>query len=186
VALQEALKARKSGRSPGVAAPAGAAAASAGAKANKRYLILTYVAEFDRVHYPLPLVYADAATSPAVLKRQLRRLKREITTFRSRAGLADAVPALTATGLAPAATTALIASVSGLQRENDILRAKVAEQQVSRPGLCCACLSGPRARRHCRLLELTHARQPAPSFLLRAPRVKCSGQMRNYRRRRGS
>lgn len=22
---------------------------------NKRYLILTYVAEFDRVHYPLPL-----------------------------------------------------------------------------------------------------------------------------------
>ncbi|KAL2636210.1 hypothetical protein R1flu_007689 [Riccia fluitans] len=27
----------------------------------KRYLILTYVAEFDRVHYPLPLIYEEDA-----------------------------------------------------------------------------------------------------------------------------
>eukprot|EP00240_Pyramimonas_obovata_P006716 CAMPEP_0118955634 /NCGR_PEP_ID=MMETSP1169-20130426/60296_1 /TAXON_ID=36882 /ORGANISM="Pyramimonas obovata, Strain CCMP722" /LENGTH=150 /DNA_ID=CAMNT_0006903523 /DNA_START=216 /DNA_END=664 /DNA_ORIENTATION=- len=26
---------------------------------NKRYLILTYAAEFDRVHYPLPLIFED-------------------------------------------------------------------------------------------------------------------------------
>lgn len=26
---------------------------------NKRYLILTYAAEFDRVHYPLPLLYEE-------------------------------------------------------------------------------------------------------------------------------
>jgi len=26
-------------------------------KANKRYIILTYVVEFDKVHYPLPLEY---------------------------------------------------------------------------------------------------------------------------------
>lgn len=30
-----------------------------GVSSSKRYLILTYAAEFDRVHYPLPLQYED-------------------------------------------------------------------------------------------------------------------------------
>lgn len=30
---------------------------------NKRYLILTYAAEFDRVHYPLPLAFDEAPDS---------------------------------------------------------------------------------------------------------------------------
>ena len=30
---------------------------------NKRYLILTYAAEFDRVHYPLPLLHEDAPSA---------------------------------------------------------------------------------------------------------------------------
>ena len=41
---------------------------------DRRYLIVTYAAEFDRVHYPLPL---DAETQPsrASLARQLRRCR---------------------------------------------------------------------------------------------------------------
>ena len=33
---------------------------------NKRYLILTYAAEFDRVHYPLPLLHEDAPSADAL------------------------------------------------------------------------------------------------------------------------
>lgn len=44
---------------------------------NKRYLILTYLVEFDKVHYPLPLNFND---SPDVesLKNTIRRLRTEI------------------------------------------------------------------------------------------------------------
>ena len=43
----------------------------------KRYLILTYTAEFDKVHYPLPLAFEDNP-SPATLQRTIGRLRREI------------------------------------------------------------------------------------------------------------
>lgn len=36
---------------------------------NKRYMILTYVVEFDKVHYPLPLNFEVRWLSPAHLKR---------------------------------------------------------------------------------------------------------------------
>jgi coiled-coil domain-containing protein 61 len=42
----------------------------------KRYLILTYTAEFDKVHYPLPLAYEEHP-SPATLQRTISRLRRE-------------------------------------------------------------------------------------------------------------
>lgn len=41
---------------------------------NKRYLILTYAVEFDRVHYPLPLALVQTPT-PNVLQRTIRRLR---------------------------------------------------------------------------------------------------------------
>lgn len=40
----------------------------------KRYLILTYTVEFDRVHYPLPLAYEEDP-NPAALKATIRRLR---------------------------------------------------------------------------------------------------------------
>lgn len=48
---------------------------------NKRYLILTYAAEFDRVHYPLPLVYEESP-DPERLKEIIRNLRDEIETLR--------------------------------------------------------------------------------------------------------
>ena len=45
---------------------------------NKRYLILTYAAEFDRVHYPLPLAYEDRP-DPDRLKGLIRQLRLQLT-----------------------------------------------------------------------------------------------------------
>ncbi len=45
---------------------------------NKRYLILTYAVEFDRVHYPLPLLYTPEPGA-AVLKRTIDRLRNIIS-----------------------------------------------------------------------------------------------------------
>lgn len=42
--------------------------------ASGRYLILTYSAEFDRVHYPLPLMFDDSPNSDA-MKQTIRRLR---------------------------------------------------------------------------------------------------------------
>ncbi len=51
--------------------------ASGAAGSRKRYLILTYTAAFDKVHYPLPLAY-DAEPSTLSLQRTIRRLRREL------------------------------------------------------------------------------------------------------------
>ncbi|GAX84244.1 hypothetical protein CEUSTIGMA_g11667.t1 [Chlamydomonas eustigma] len=48
---------------------------------NKRYLILTYAAEFDRVHYPLPLLYDDNP-DPTHLRQVITRLRAELDASR--------------------------------------------------------------------------------------------------------
>jgi hypothetical protein len=56
----------------------GSASNSAAARVNtKRYLILTYAVEFDRVHYPLPLTHQDSA-SPEALQRTIQRLRKDL------------------------------------------------------------------------------------------------------------
>eukprot|EP00762_Andalucia_godoyi_P008295 ANDGO_02959.mRNA.1 hypothetical protein H310_06865 len=51
-------------------------------KSNKRYLILSYVVEFDQVSYPLTLTY-DEHPDPQLLKRELVSLRRELREARS-------------------------------------------------------------------------------------------------------
>lgn len=48
---------------------------------NKRYLILTYASEFDRVHYPLPLSFEEAP-DPDRLRRVICELRAEIESLR--------------------------------------------------------------------------------------------------------
>ncbi|OQS07446.1 viable flagellar protein number 3 [Thraustotheca clavata] len=55
---------------------------------NKRYLILTYAVEFDRVHYPLPLNYIDNP-APEVLQRTILRLKQSLAEARGDGGQPD-------------------------------------------------------------------------------------------------
>ncbi|XP_076656589.1 GPI ethanolamine phosphate transferase 1-like isoform X2 [Halictus rubicundus] len=44
---------------------------------NRRYLILTYTVEFDRIHYPLPLEYCGLP-DPIILQATIKRLQVEI------------------------------------------------------------------------------------------------------------
>ena len=44
---------------------------------SKRYLIITYQGEFDRVHFPLPLAHEDTP-NVATLQRVIRKLKRKL------------------------------------------------------------------------------------------------------------
>ncbi|XP_064164179.1 centrosomal protein CCDC61 isoform X3 [Anguilla rostrata] len=51
----------------------------------KRYLILIYTVEFDRIHYPLPLPY-QGKPDPAALQREIRALRAELCAMRTRGG----------------------------------------------------------------------------------------------------
>ncbi|KAM4825864.1 centrosomal protein CCDC61 [Thomomys bottae] len=71
----EALRSRKLGSRPGTLAPRSAQLNS------KRYLILIYSVEFDRIHYPLPLPY-QGKPDPVVLQGIIRSLKEELGRLR--------------------------------------------------------------------------------------------------------
>ena len=63
----EALKAKKTGKGPGTSNP--------NSKTQlKRYVILTYQSEFDRVHYPLPLAFEDKPNVEA-MQRTIKKLR---------------------------------------------------------------------------------------------------------------
>jgi len=102
--LQELLKSRKTGAKPSIG---DAGKGGAGAGGGKRYLILTYVVEFDRVHYPLPLQPLEAPTT-ASLQRQIRRLRREVATFRGLSGLQPTSAAALAPSGLPGASQAML------------------------------------------------------------------------------
>nr|XP_020454391.1 coiled-coil domain-containing protein 61 isoform X2 [Monopterus albus] len=48
----------------------------------KRYLILIYTVEFDRIHYPLPLPYVGKP-DPAALQKEVRALRAELSALSS-------------------------------------------------------------------------------------------------------
>lgn len=48
----------------------------------KRYLILIYTVEFDRIHYPLPLPYVGKP-DPAALQKEIRALRAELSALTS-------------------------------------------------------------------------------------------------------
>ncbi|KAK2881877.1 centrosomal protein CCDC61 isoform X2 [Channa argus] len=49
---------------------------------SKRYLILIYTVEFDRIHYPLPLPYVGKP-DPAALQKEVRSLRAELSALTS-------------------------------------------------------------------------------------------------------
>ncbi|KAK4806322.1 hypothetical protein QYF61_008508 [Mycteria americana] len=75
----QTLRSRKVG---GIPRPPPSAASPLSAK---RYLILVYSVEFDRIHYPLPLSYAGRP-DPAALRRLVRELREELAQLRARHG----------------------------------------------------------------------------------------------------
>lgn len=61
----------------------GGASDSSCATPSKRYLILTYLAEFDRIHYPLALPYIGKS-DPILLQEIIRKLKRELEIYKQK------------------------------------------------------------------------------------------------------
>ena len=80
---------------------------------NKRYLILTYAAEFDRVHYPLPLLYEEPTVEHLqTLVQQLRAQSEQSAGTSSKAKHGDSV-----------------AEVRRLRDENAVLQRQLAETE---------------------------------------------------------
>ncbi|XP_059913694.1 centrosomal protein CCDC61 isoform X1 [Gadus macrocephalus] len=57
----------------------------------KRYLILIYTVEFDRIHYPLPVPY-KGKPDPAALQREIRALRTQLSATTSQGGPDHAHP----------------------------------------------------------------------------------------------
>ena len=79
----EALRSRKGSVSHPRTTPTVRSSAALG---SKRYLILTYTVEFDRIHYPLPLSYAGKP-DPRLLQDTVRQLQQEIKQLQSNVSL---------------------------------------------------------------------------------------------------
>ena len=82
----ETLKARKAGTADGANAGAATTASTTGKSKSemKRYVILTYRSDYDRVHYPLPLSFEETPNTES-MRRTIRRL-REVVDARSKEG----------------------------------------------------------------------------------------------------
>ena len=118
----EALKSRRGSSKLGSGSVSSSLDAAAGKSAGKRYLILTYTAEFDKTHYPLPLAY-EATPNPASMQRTVNRLRRELRAAQSklRGGADGSGSAGSLAGGAAGDDTA----ISELRAENQRLRQAV-------------------------------------------------------------
>lgn len=76
----ESLRSRKIG-----VGPRHPSAAKTSPLSSKRYLILIYSVEFDRIHYPLPLPYMGKP-DPVVLQKVIRELKEELAVLKAKPG----------------------------------------------------------------------------------------------------
>uniref|UniRef100_K7FIY5 Centrosomal protein CCDC61 n=1 Tax=Pelodiscus sinensis TaxID=13735 RepID=K7FIY5_PELSI len=77
----EALRSRKIGVGPRHMP----SASKSSLLSSKRYLILIYSVEFDRIHYPLPLPYVGKP-DPVALQKVIRELKEELAVLKARPG----------------------------------------------------------------------------------------------------
>ncbi|KAJ1444985.1 hypothetical protein M885DRAFT_579983, partial [Pelagophyceae sp. CCMP2097] len=105
-------KMQPAGRGAAAASPAAADAPHGADARSRRYLIVTYAVEFDRVHYPLPLDF-EVEPDAASLARRLRHAQARI----------DELAAAPADALARA---------DDLARENALLRQKLREVPAPR------------------------------------------------------
>jgi len=82
----------------------------------KRYLIMTHADEFDRTHYPLPLLFEDDP-SPQALQATVQRLRRENQRLMRAAGGEEPPRGATATPKSDDANAALGEENAALRRE---------------------------------------------------------------------
>jgi len=100
------------------------ASSTTGRNAHKRYIILTYNGEFDRVHYPLPLNFEETPNAES-LQRTIRRLRGQIAqdatnSSREDGGMADGMGIESTVADGPLAQARSI--IGALRKENTELR----------------------------------------------------------------
>ncbi|KAG1657337.1 hypothetical protein FOA52_003760 [Chlamydomonas sp. UWO 241] len=122
----EVLKTRKMAEAAGSAAPQ-PPARPALPPSNKRYLILTYAAEFDRVHYPLPLVFEEHP-DPEHLRHVIVSLRQELDAARAAGGGGGARGARHNDHGAPPAAAA---DARRMREENAALRSQLRQLERS-------------------------------------------------------
>ena len=116
--LTELKNRRSKGDLNGSTSSSASASSSSSSSHGKRYLILTYTAEFDKVHYPLPLTFEEHP-SPATLQRTISRLRRELVN----GGRQQSTAAGTGTGTSSASGSTSV-DVVDLQRQLHVVRAE--------------------------------------------------------------
>jgi hypothetical protein len=84
----ELLKARKLGNTSLASSTSNSSTSSISRSKEKRYIILTYTSEFDRVHYPLPLA-PQKEPDVESLKRMIRRLRAALQEKKSEEQVKD-------------------------------------------------------------------------------------------------
>ncbi|XP_065832665.1 centrosomal protein CCDC61-like [Oscarella lobularis] len=77
----ERLRSRQKGGGQGSKRGGGGGGGGGRQLGNKKYLILTYSVEFDRIHYPLPLPY-QGKPDPVAQQATIRKLKNELEQLR--------------------------------------------------------------------------------------------------------
>ncbi len=119
----EALKQRKQQQGQQQQQQQQASAGRSLAPNNKRYLILTYAAEFDRVHYPLPLLHEDNP-DPQRLRAVISSLRAELGALQQQhhqvAGPSSRHTA--AAGGEPSSSSGAPVELRRLREENSALR----------------------------------------------------------------
>lgn len=144
----ELLKSRKASNTSGATPTSNTSITKPGKTPsnNKRYIILTYSGEFERVHYPLPLSFVDNP-DPDSMKTTISRLARELEQYKGRTGSMEMAAAASlpvnllggsdANSVSTPNSTVYATSnpnLKELQEETERLRRKVALMEKERVG----------------------------------------------------
>ena len=128
----ELLRSKRASAGGGTSAAAAAQPPQPAAQhSNKRYLILTYAAEFDRVHYPMPLQFEEHP-DPRRLRATIRTLRAQLATATLRGGGAGMRRS------ASASASASSPQLKQLREENATLRERLAAIEGSSSGSALA------------------------------------------------
>ncbi|KAI9178691.1 hypothetical protein H9P43_005353 [Blastocladiella emersonii ATCC 22665] len=113
--------------------------------ASKRYLILTYMVAFDRVHYPLPLAYSPQHAEPTTLLSIVHSLREENADLRHQLATAPTAPAPLDLDHIEATLADFQSQIAALSHDLDDARANALRWQAMYEELAAATVSAATA-----------------------------------------
>ncbi|GAB4820545.1 hypothetical protein N2152v2_007591 [Parachlorella kessleri] len=174
----ELLKSKRAGQQQQQPPPGGGGAGSNSSSSpanNKRYLILTYAAEFDRVHYPLPLQQEDA--DPQRLRDVIKQLRQQLGSQQKR------VSGTAQPGLARRQSDCL-PELRAVRDENHMLRQQLCKLNTRLQGGMESDVQQLTAEAQETVKDLRQMRKERDTLLLRAQQAEAALEAeRNLQRR---